>query len=264
MRQILPLSFVLALFLFSCQKTETDLPDPDPEPTTRKLLPQVIRNAEGTGYDSLVYDDKNRMIAYWSFDDWSVTRKMYSYAENGNPLKCQRYEKYGDEPEVLYENKEYTYNADGTVTEVSFTSSPKYTYRSIFFFNEKKQLIKEVREDDGRVMQELTWDEKGRPATTGFADVVWSTTTYESYDENKGLLSAVVTPFLFDISMVNRIHTVNNPLRSVWRYVDKNGEPHSEVNTFAYTYNEDGYPETIDLLSYGTRSKVIITYIEAK
>ncbi len=240
---IRPLALLVLLPLFfSCQKEPEDIfPDPGPDPLqTRTLLPHIFKS--DAGYDSLVYDDAQRLIERWSWYDGYFRKKVYGYNEKNMPAYYEIYDVF---PGPLSQKNVYTEDADGTVSEVAtrYGNGREFPQYFTHRFNEKGQLVASTRDEDGRLRQDLSWDEKGRVQTTGHFDNSWITRTY-TYDDKKGVFSSVKAPFIYDeYSMDGRCFAVNNLLKMTMSYISRSsGEEVTTTIDISYTYNDDGYP----------------------
>ncbi len=240
------------------------MPDPDPLPDTvqtRILLPHIFKNV--SGYDSLVYDDAQRLIEKWSWYDGRFWKKVYGYDEKGLPAFYESYEPF---PGPLSEKAVFTENGDGTVSQVTtrYSNGREFPYYLTHQFNEKGQLVASVRED-GSLRQELSWDEKGRVETTGHFDNTWITRTY-TYDDKKGVFSSVKTPFIYDeYSLDGRCFSVNNLLQVKMSYIERSsGEEVTTAIDITYTYNEDGYPIALHVKERDGEFIQNITYMEVE
>ncbi|MBX3242043.1 MAG: hypothetical protein KIT80_13730 [Chitinophagaceae bacterium] len=262
MRKDLSLFLLLTVSLFSCQR-EFDL-EPGPEPpvadTTARLLPVFI-DFSGEFYDSLLYDDQNRLIGEWSFDEGMVSKTVYTYIDDKPAIM----ESYWEFPGPLTERSVYTENPDGSVNETLTTYySEERSYLRHHLFNERRQLVKTMW-GDGRETQNLSWDDKGRPLVVSYIDNDTWFHLSGQYDDKKGMFSAVKTPFIFDLSnLMARFFFVNNPVRITETYIDGSGGTVEISEEFIYTYNEHGYPETILYKNRDGEVAMTIHYIEAR
>lgn len=245
-----PIALLLLLIqFFSCQKTLDEstpvLPDPVDDSTYQLIPVRLIMTSNGEEYyDSLVYDTERRLIEEWIIDSDGVGKIVYTY-KNNEPVSM---ESYSLSPEQINDKSVYGAKINNTIKEtftnyITSDNTPFVTTRT-YLFNEKGQLMKGMLAD-GTVFEELTWDQKGRVSTLWYKESSDLNLVY-TYDDKKGLFSSVNSPFFFDAFLSTTIanFSVNNLKETTVTHKSGN-DTVVEKTTYSYTYNKDGYPETI-------------------
>lgn len=251
--------------VLSCQKEVNRIqsPDPLPDSVTTKLLPHLIRNDHG--FDSLVYDDRNRLIEEWKQFDGAFAKTVFQYTGDDKVVSRDEYNIF---PGPLTHKRTFSENSDGTVTSMStsYSGGREYVFIQKHAFNERGQVVATFRESDGRKQQEFNWNEDGRLTSSGNFDFdTWISWGF-SYDDKLGIYSAVASRFVYPEldNHLAKCFDVNNLLEATMSYTNNSGDVVTSYMHISYTYNEQGYPVTVKAREGDNEFTHTITYIEAK
>lgn len=260
-KSVFALYILFCLLVTACQK-EAD--EQQPTGDAGEILLPVKIFSQNTG-DSAVYlyDDENHLIEEKAFSDGDMSKRVFSY-QNGEPLKVEEYETF---PGEVTETRTYSKITDGKILESYYyymTDGSPILSKRYYFYNNAGQLIKGEWED-GTLFQELTWNAEGLATTMWYKES--SDLSYQyTYDDKKGLFSAVNNPFLFDAFLNTFALNFNkkNLLESTESYVNANGEEKVNKITYSYLYNDEGYPIQLRQTLNGDETIFLVEYRKAK
>lgn len=267
--QMMKIFLPVILFVFalvSCQKEPDLVPTPDPDPvpdsTIKKLLPKIMGN--DVQYDSLVYDDQNRMIEQWSVYEGSFRKEVFTYTAD----KIVSLEEYAVFPGPLTKKRVFSESINSVVIETLtyYNDGRESTSQRALTVNDKGKMIATYRESDGRKQKELVWSEKGRLESSGnFDSDNWVSLSFK-YDDKQGVYSAVNAIFPYDDieNHLARCFDVNNLLEAKMSHINREGVEERPFIYYTFDYNDDGYPVKVKRKDGDRESEFTIKYVEAK